>query len=60
MEGTSEGEHATSTGISLLSFDEQNRIAESIVYRQALPAEVAMAKRAKKAVEQNVLLEKRD
>lgn len=60
MTGTFEGERASSSGISLLRF-EDGRIAETNVYRQALPAEVSLAQRSKRVepVEQGILLEKR-
>ena len=60
MTGTFEGERASSSGISLLRF-EDGRIAETSVYRQALPAEVLLAQRSKRVepVAQGILLEKR-
>lgn len=60
MTGTFEGEHTSSNGISLLRF-EHGRIAETSVYRQALPAEVTLAQRSKRVdpVQQGILLEKR-
>jgi hypothetical protein len=61
MSGTFEGERATSSGVSLLTFDlSDGRIAETCVYRQALPAEVLMAQRSKRVepVKQGILLEK--
>lgn len=59
MTGTFEGERAQSAGISLMSFDEHGLIAETQVYRQALPAEVILAQRSKRVepVEQGILLE---
>ena len=56
MSGTFEGERAETSGISLLSFDPEGRIAETCVYRQALPAEVKMAQRRGNAVPQGALL----
>ena len=60
MTGTFEGEIGQSSGISLMSFDDEGRIAETQVYRQALPAEVTLAQRSKRVepVEQGVLLER--
>ncbi|BDA47973.1 hypothetical protein COCOBI_11-2300 [Coccomyxa sp. Obi] len=60
MTGTFEGERASSSGISLLRF-EDGRIAETSVYRQALPAEVILAQRSKRVepVAQGILLGKR-
>ena len=59
MTGTFEGERAQSSGISLMCFDEHGLIAETQVYRQALPAEVILAQRSKRVdpVEQGILLE---
>ncbi len=48
MTGTSEGERAETSGISLMSFDDSGKIAETRVYRQALPAETAMAQNPKR------------
>ena len=58
MSGTFEGEGSETSGISLMSFDENGKIAETRVYRQALPAEVAMAQRSTRAgaVPQGILL----
>ena len=60
MTGTFEGEIGQSSGVSLMSFDDEGRIAETQVYRQALPAEVTLAQRSKRVepVEQGVLLER--
>ena len=60
MTGTFEGETGQSSGVSLMSFDDEGRIAETQVYRQALPAEVTLAQRSKRVepVEQGVLLER--
>lgn len=60
MTGTFEGEPASSSGVSLLRF-EDGRIAETSVYRQALPAEVQLAQRSKRMepVAQGILLENR-
>lgn len=59
MSGTFEGERSETSGISLMAFDDEGRIAETLVYRQALPAEVAMAQRSRgsAAVPQGILLE---
>ncbi len=59
MTGTFEGESAQSSGISLMSFDADGLIAQTQVYRQALPAEVLLAQRSKRVepVEQGILLE---
>ena len=48
MTGTSEGERAETSGISLMSFDDSGKIAETRVYRQALPGETAMAQKPKR------------
>ena len=61
MSGTFEGELATSSGISLLRFDAADgRIAETCVFRQALPAEVLLAQRSKRVepVMQGILLQR--
>ena len=60
MTGTFEGETGRASGISLMSFNEEGRIAETQVYRQALPAEVTLAQRSKRVepVEQGVLLKR--
>lgn len=60
MTGTFEGEAGRASGISLMSFDDDGRIAETQVYRQALPAEVTLAQRSRRVepVEQGVLLER--
>ena len=60
MTGTFEGESAQTSGISLMSFDGDGLIAETRVYRQALPAEVVMAQRSTRVepVEQGILLER--
>lgn len=60
LSGTWEGRAEAATGLSLLSFDGDGRIAQTRVYRQALDAEVQMAKRGvrgSRPVEQGVLLE---
>ena len=56
MSGTFEGEQAETSGISLMSFDGDGRIAETCVYRQALPAEVKLARQRGNAVPQGALL----
>ena len=57
MSGTFEGEAHAATGVSLLTFDADGRVARTQVYRQALPAEVVLAQRsAAGEVEQGVLL----
>jgi hypothetical protein len=60
LTGTWEGTAEASTGLSLLSFDGEGRIGRTRVYRQALDAEVELAKRGtggSRPVEQGVLLE---
>jgi hypothetical protein len=60
LTGTWEGRAEAASGLSLLSFDGEGRIARTRVYRQALAAEVELAKRGvggSKPVEQGVLLE---
>ena len=57
MSGTAEGERAETSGISLMSFDGEGRIAETQVYRQALPAEVRRAQQRGSAVPQGALLD---
>ena len=61
MTGTFEGEGAQTSGISLMSFNEDGLITETQVYRQALPAEVLMAQRSTRVepVEEGILLEKK-
>jgi hypothetical protein len=57
MSGTSEGERAETSGISLMRFDEEGRIAETQVYRQALPAEVKRAQQRGNAVPQGAMMD---
>ena len=59
MTGTFEGKAEQSSGVSVMSFDSEGCIVETQVYRQALPAEIALAQRSNRVepVEQRILLE---
>ena len=59
--GTFEGRADIARGVTVFDFDNSSpspRIARSSVYRQALPAEVDLARRTKGEVAEGVLLEK--
>lgn len=60
MRGTWEGVEEAASGVSVLSFDEESKVSRTRVFRQALVAEVEMAKRGVGGavpVEQGALLE---
>lgn len=58
MTGTFEGRADAATGVTVMTFDSDGRVASSAVYRAALPAEVDLAERKRGGpVRQGVLLE---
>ena len=61
MRGTWEGKEEQASGVSVLSFDGEGKVSRTRVFRQALVAEVEMAKRGVGGavpVEQGALLDK--